>query len=224
MDRTPSLTVGADWVAVEEIDLAQLNRLVANPPSAEDLAWHGHLDQYDDSYEKTTAKSARTLRRSENKVFFSVTTSEDPVLERFAVDGVGTVFATDSILAQLMAAPRSVYSWDIIVQKVDGMIFFDKRDDSNFDLLTVSETAQDPPVTSDDVDEINHPDKLAIEATTVNQNFSQQVLTENDLERKKVSASDCFLPPSCCLFVDLPLSNQIISHFLFAPVIPVLGA
>lgn len=191
-DRTPSLSVGADWVAVEEFDLVQLNKLVANAPQVEDLEWCGHLDQYDDSYEKITTKSARTLRRSENKLFYSVTSSEDPVLEKFAVEGKGDVFATDSILAQLMAAPRSVYSWDILVQKVNGMIFLDKRDDSNFDLLTVSETAPDPPVVSEEAEEINHPERLSVEATMVNQNFSQQILTDNDLDRKKFDSPNPF--------------------------------
>ena len=44
----------------------------------------------------------------------------------------GTVYATDSILATLMCSIRSNYSWDIIVQKVGGKLFFDKRDDSEF--------------------------------------------------------------------------------------------
>ena len=44
----------------------------------------------------------------------------------------GNVFATDAILATLMCATRSVYSWDIVVQKVGKKLFFDKRDDSEF--------------------------------------------------------------------------------------------
>ena len=44
----------------------------------------------------------------------------------------GNVYATDSILATLMCSIRSNYSWDIIVQKVGGKLFFDKRDDSEF--------------------------------------------------------------------------------------------
>lgn len=42
------------------------------------------------------------------------------------------MYATDSILATLMCSIRSNYSWDIIVQKVGGKLFFDKRDDSEF--------------------------------------------------------------------------------------------
>lgn len=55
----------------------------------------------------------------------------------FENENVGTVFATDAILAALMCSPRSVYSWDIVVQKVGNKLFFDKRD-ASFDLLTVS--------------------------------------------------------------------------------------
>jgi hypothetical protein len=51
-------------------------------------------------------------------------------------EDVGTVFATDAILSTLMCAPRSVYSWDIVAQRVGNKLFFDKRD-SSFDLLTV---------------------------------------------------------------------------------------
>jgi translation initiation factor 3 subunit D len=86
----------------------------------------------------------------------------------------GNVFATDAILATLMCCTRSVYSWDIIVQRVGKKLFFDKRDDSEFDLLTVSETAIEPP--QDETGSINSPRNLALEATFINHNFSQQVL------------------------------------------------
>jgi translation initiation factor 3 subunit D len=81
-----------------------------------------------------------------------------------------------------------VYSWDLVIEKFNGMVFFDKREDSNFDLLTVSETARDPPTVSDDVEEFNQPTKLSLEATMINQNFTQQILKEGEPEfRKTVS-------------------------------------
>lgn len=55
-------------------------------------------------------------------------------------------------------------------------MFFDKRDDSQFDYLTVSETAQDAPADSDDPEAINSPENLSLEASSINQNFSQQIL------------------------------------------------
>lgn len=171
---------------VEEFDIAQMLKLVANPPLVEDLLWCGHLDQYDEAYDKITTRTAKTLKRVDNKVFYAVTTAEDPVLERFAVEEAGNVYAADAIIAHLMASPRSVYSWDIVVQKIEGVIYLDKRENSVFDFLTVSETAHEPPSASEEMEEINHTEKLSIEATMINQNFSQQVLKEDDEGTRKI--------------------------------------
>ena len=58
---------------------------------------------------------------------------DDPVIEKIAVengsveaDGVSHVYATDTILAHLMASPRSVYPWDIVVQVTPQVV----KDDS----------------------------------------------------------------------------------------------
>ena len=51
-------------------------------------------------------------------------------------------------------------------------LFFDKRDGSNLDLLTVAETA--PEAVPEDKDNINGVQHLSIEATATNQAFSQQ--------------------------------------------------
>jgi translation initiation factor 3 subunit D len=185
-DRLPSLVVKGDWEVVEEIDWAQLLKLQTNLPKVDDLLWCGHLDQYDDTYDKASSKVPRPLRRIQNKQFYYVTTTDDPVLGRFILEGVGNVFATDAIIAHLMAASRSVYSWDIVIQKINGMLFLDKRDNSQFDFLTVSETANEPPQVVEEIDEINHPEKLSIEATMINQNFSQQILKDPTEGRKLV--------------------------------------
>lgn len=73
-----------------------------------------------------------------------------------------------------MTCTRSVFPWDIVVEKLpNGTIFFDKRDNSQFDYLTVHETSNNPPT---DEDGINTPERLGLEATMINQNFSQQIL------------------------------------------------
>ena len=50
----------------------------------------------------------------------------------------------------------------------------------------VSETAQEPPSANEEIDEFNHPLKLSIEATAINQNFSQQILLSKLEARKRV--------------------------------------
>ena len=82
------------------------------------------------------------------------------------------MFITDSLLTTLMCAPRSVYSWDILATRAGDKLFFDKRDGSNLDLLTVAETAPDP--LPEDKDAVNGVQQLSVEATAINQNFSQQ--------------------------------------------------
>jgi len=189
--------VGAEWRVVEEFDLSSLTKCTyktegttrrlagSEVPAAEDLLMCGFLDEVNDSYDRVTCKSGKPLKVMSNREFYPVSTTDDPVIERFAVEDKGNVFATDAILAHLMSAARSVYPWDIVVQKLpDGKIFFDKRDDSQFDFLTVSETSNDPPKKDDINDDeaqpgkenINTPERLSLEATTINQNFSQQIL------------------------------------------------
>lgn len=51
---------------------------------------------------------------------------------QLAQENAGNVFATDMILATLMAATRSVYSWDVIAYRVGDKLFFDKRDTGGF--------------------------------------------------------------------------------------------
>ncbi|KAG0485979.1 hypothetical protein HPP92_010058 [Vanilla planifolia] len=76
-----------------------------------------------------------------------------------------------------MCAPRSVYSWDIVIQRVGNKLFFDKRDGSQLDLLSVNETSSEPlPEAKED---INSAHSLSVEATYINQNFSQQVLVRD---------------------------------------------
>jgi translation initiation factor 3 subunit D len=178
-DRQASVKVTADWELIEEFDLQQFTKLQTNKPKVEDLKWCGHMEQYDETYDSINTKSAKPLQRIENKIFYNVSTTDDPIIENFATENAGNVYATDAILAHLMVCPRSVYPWDIVVQKMGESIFFDKRDDSLFDYLTVSETASDPPVVSEDPEAINSTDNLSLEASSINQNFSQQILRKS---------------------------------------------
>ena len=60
------------------------------------------------------------------------------------------------------------------------------------DLLTVNETAIETPNDSDPEKGINSATNLALEATFINQNFSQQVLKRSD-EREKFDEPNPFV-------------------------------
>lgn len=193
-DRQASVKVAEDWKVVEEFDLAQFTKLQTNKPVVEDLKWAGHLEEYDESFDSISTRTSRPLQRIENKMFYNVSTTDDPVIEELATEEAGNVYATDAILAHLMACPRSVYSWDIVVQKMGNAVFFDKRDDSQFDYLTVSETASDPPAESDDPEALNSPDNLSLEASSINQNFTQQILKHGS-KREDMEMPNPFFDP-----------------------------
>jgi len=216
IDRQPSVSVQPDWVKVEELDLAKVTKNLAGAitadskkskkaleesiPTPQDVLWCGFLDQYNEKYDKVTARQPVPLKRMATKEFYPVTTTDDPVLEKLAVDGIGgagdgdkrSVFVTDNILAHLMTCSRSVYPWDLVIQKTaGGLLFLDKRDNSQLDYLTVWETSYNAPPPSkegeDSSSNINTPERLGLEATTINQNFSQQIL-------KKSGRKDMDLP------------------------------
>ncbi|KAK6149926.1 hypothetical protein DH2020_017451 [Rehmannia glutinosa] len=163
-----------EWNMLDQIPFSTFSKLSFSVPEPEDLLICGGLEFYDRSYDRITPKNFRPLERFKNRNFFKVTTTDDPVIRRLANEDKATVFATDTILSTLMCAPRSVYSWDIVVQRVGNKLFFDKRDGSQLDLLSVHETSQEPlPDVKDDINSIH---SLSVEAAYINQNFSQQVL------------------------------------------------
>jgi translation initiation factor 3 subunit D len=197
VDRQPSVAVQNDWTKVEELDLAKITKNLSAStvvPTAEDVLWCGFLDHYNDAYDKVTARQPQPLKRIDTKEFYPVSTTDDPVLEKLAIDGVGKgihkVFVTDTILAHLMTCTRSVQPWDLVIEKTGGILFLDKRDNSQLDYLTVWETAYNPPNPSDDG--INNPERLGLEATTINQNFSQQILRSAGAGRKYMELPNPF--------------------------------
>ena len=83
-------------------------------------------------WDRVNVKNERNLQRIE-RIFHTVTTTDDPVIRKLVKnEEKANVFVTDAILSTLMCASRSVYSWDIVVQKIGGKVFLDKRDNSQF--------------------------------------------------------------------------------------------
>merc|ERR1712241_795043 len=192
--RESSVTVRPDWIVIEEMEKTQLSKLTLPTVSEPtDLLCCGTMEYYDKAYDRVNVKSEKPLKRID-RIFHTVTTTDDPIIRKLTKSqSEVNVFATDSILATLMCCTRSVYSWDIVVQKIGDKIFLDKRDNTEFDLLTVSETAAEPP--QDEASSLNSPRNLALEATFINHNYSQQVL-RTDSEKYKFEEDNPFIEDS----------------------------
>ncbi|GAA0172863.1 translation initiation factor [Lithospermum erythrorhizon] len=185
-----SVDIQPEWNMLDQIPFSTFSKLSFSVPEPEDLLICGQLEFYDRSCDRITPKNERRLERFKNRSFFKVTTTDDPVIRRLAKEDKATVFATDSILSTLMCAPRSVYSWDIVVQRVGNKLFLDKRDGSNLDLLSVHETSQEP--LPDVKDDINSAYSLSVEAAYINQNFSQHVLVKGGESRMTFEEANPF--------------------------------
>ncbi|XP_073152730.1 eukaryotic translation initiation factor 3 subunit D-like [Henckelia pumila] len=172
-----SVDIQPEWNMLDQIPFSTFSKLSFSVPEPEDLLICGGLEFYDRSYDRITPKNCRALERFKSRNFFRVTTTDDPVIRRLANEDKAAVFATDTILSTLMCATRSVYSWDIVIQRVGNKLFFDKRDGSQLDLLSVHETSQES--LPDAKEDINSMQSLSVEAAYINQNFSQQVLIRN---------------------------------------------
>lgn len=173
-----SVDIKASWQLLTDVEFTRLAKLYMEVEEPEDLKVCGKVEFYDKAFDRVSSKLPRKLVKNERTVH-KVTTTDDPLIREFAQQGVGKVFATDSVLAALMSCQRARYSWDIVVRKANGLLFFDKRDDSEFDYLTVNETAYDLP--PDEGDHINTPTNLSVEATYINTVFSQQCLRRDQV-------------------------------------------
>ena len=143
----------------------------------------GFVEWFDEKYNQSTVKKPLPILKP-SRLVFSTTTSDDPIIAELAEKinaeeqgPVTTVYATDFLLAVLMSAPRSVYSWDLVLTKKGNTITIDKRESSDLDLLTVDETSKDPPLFSDSKNSnTNYAQQLHQEATRLNMAFQEQVL------------------------------------------------
>ncbi|CAG8544266.1 13237_t:CDS:2, partial [Ambispora leptoticha] len=175
--RDASVNVGPDWKVLEEIEFNRLSKLNLEVDEGEDLSTYGTLFYYDKSYDRVSTKTEKSLQQIERVRHFT-STSKDPIIEQFAKEGAAVVFATDAILSLLMCAPRTVYPWDMIINRVGNKLFFDKRNNGVYDYITVNENAAEPPNETGDKDNINSPSALALEATLINHFFANQVVNE----------------------------------------------
>jgi len=189
-NREASVQPKDSWRLLDEIDFNRLLKLNLDTGDGEDLDDYGFLYYYDRSYDKqpgapTSVRKLQVLERAA----YNVTTSQDPVIQELADRNEATIFTTDNILSMLMCAPRSVYSWDLIINRVGDKIFIDKREGSNIDRVTVNENAADAPLETAEStkDTINSVPALMEEATHINHVFPIQTVHESETSKRDMS-------------------------------------
>lgn len=181
--KESSITVEEDWVSVAEIEFNKLTKLNLDVARPETLSSEGTIHQHFKKYEGSSPVPLEdTLKQ-----IIEQTTSSDPILKEYASKDTAKVFITDAIIAQLMCTPKASASWDIIVTKKNGKIYFDKRPGTF--VLPVNEHL---PLTDIKESHINHPTKLEIEDSEVSNAYINGSLARNSVKlsnRSPVTAS-----------------------------------
>lgn len=197
-NRDASINIKAEWQLLEEIEFSRLSKLNLDADEGEDVDSYGFLYPYDRSFDKPPVKGAEKRLTALDRAAYNVTTSSDPVIQELADKDEATIFATDSVLTTLMCATRSVYPWDIVIVRQGNKIFLDKRDNAALDMVSVNENAADAPMDAAEgnKDTVNQPGPLAEEATYINHNFPNQVVTESDSSKIQMAHANPFYDSS----------------------------
>lgn len=167
---------------LREFPFKALINATTSLPTVETLTSCGFLDMFNSSFESYSTKQAKPLKAFPQRQRFNPPVSADPVLQRFQKEGAGTVYASDALLGLLMSADKSVFPWDMVIRKVNGTLLLDKRPQSRVDMLTVNENWQEP-LSAPGLPDYNTPARLSAEATSINHNFTQQVVTTKPEDR-----------------------------------------
>ncbi|KAL6771393.1 EIF3D [Auxenochlorella protothecoides x Auxenochlorella symbiontica] len=172
-----SVDIRPEWrVLGDAVPFTSLHKMSSRVGEPEDLAVAGSLAPYDRAADRVTPRTAVRLARAPAAAppRRPATSSADPVLRALAAAKQGHVFATDELVATLMASPRSVYPWDMVVTRRGDLLFLDKRPGSSLDYVTNGETSPDP--IPEDRKLLDGLQQLSAEATAVHAAFRAQVL------------------------------------------------
>ncbi|KAH0411103.1 eukaryotic translation initiation factor 3 subunit D, partial [Aureobasidium melanogenum] len=196
--REASVQPRDTWKLLEEIDFNRLIKLNLDTGDGEDVEDYGFLYYYDRQFDKQPGAptSFRKLNVVE-RAAYNVTTSHDPIIQELAAKDAASIFTTSDILSMLMCAPRSVYSWDLIITRQGNKVFIDKREGSNVDRVTVNENAADAPLETSEgtKDTINNVGALMEEATHINHVFPIQTVTESQTSKRDMANEHPFYNP-----------------------------
>ena len=94
-------------------------------------------------------------------------------MRRLANENKADIFATELAVSAIMTAPKSLYSWDVVIKKYQDKLFIEKRDEENIlDFLTVNETSHDNQPVDDE--SVNGVRQIMREALLIQNNFLAQ--------------------------------------------------
>lgn len=171
--RDPSILVSPEWKVLEEIEFSRLSKLQLDPDDAVHAASTGKANLYDRVNDKVSVKNEKLLHvpLSTPLRLEAPALEEDKTLLDLTAANEAAVIVSDYVASILMAAPRTVVPWDIVIKRRGKVTILDARPESNLDLLPINETAPESPLDSSS-DSLNSSAALAREAARIKHHLS----------------------------------------------------
>ena len=136
-DLGPSVEIKPRWDVVIELEFPKLSKPQLEVEKPQDVHLAGEVHYFNPELDSVRPRTAKRLHIPPKTTrHISTTASSDPIMKSYMDKGVANVFITDDVLACIMVAARSFYSWDITVTKEGDRIVFDKRPKSRLGTLT----------------------------------------------------------------------------------------
>lgn len=188
--------ISPDWQHISDLTFSSLSGSEVSPKEIviQDICWSGKLSQFNGDFDRVNINHPREIpdNFARKYPYVEPRTQDDPILAtRIETDQATRVIITDQILAAIMAAPQSRFSWQFRCYRFDDnqcKLVIDKGPSfSNLDLVTINETAAELPP-QDSSGKIRSVQDVGIEGAKTNLNFSyttiqgQPVIREFDGE------------------------------------------
>jgi len=183
-----SIQIRPMWQPCQEFwlpDMKELKIQMGEWTKGETLAQCGiaHLLKSKSVLSKIKVLRSAKLPRRPNLKKIIVPASEDPILQRYT--DMGDVFMTSDAMSAIMMATKGRLSWDVLVTKSEGKIWFDLRHDSNLHVPFVDECVANKIVKNTDQEKaLQH---LSKEANLVTNSFKEWCLNPKKKGKKMES-------------------------------------
>ncbi|KAJ1798813.1 hypothetical protein LPJ59_002258 [Coemansia sp. RSA 2399] len=181
--RLASVKPTDEWELIQEIEFSRMANLSFSIRNVKEMGTYGKAGVYDHLYDRVNTRLERPLKPS-STIRYDVTASEDPVLAKIASTSSDVkVFATDAVVAMLMASTVSFSAWDIVINRVGDKLFLDKRDGGPLDFPSVNENAiEPPPEAGDKAGSINSATMLAAESRDIVRKYIKQITSKDTID------------------------------------------
>jgi translation initiation factor 3 subunit D len=199
--REASIRIDPSWSLLEEIEFSRISKLQYEPEEEPHLLKAaGQVRFYNKALDRVSTKSTKLVSIEDVSLPSYVQVVEDHNIRKLVEEnctGAGSIVAmSDAVAALLMATPRTVFPWDLVIKRETRqectVLLIDQRPEAHLNWSVMGETSNDPP--SEDREQFNSAAHLALETARIDALLPTLISNAEDI--KVIGETSASLPPS----------------------------